>query len=693
MLLFLTLAGILLTGIPIITRIKLSLIHPKFFNPNQFKQDINTLLKSSSNIPPWLTSQVPFSKLLSYSLQQDSLEFFSPLAKLWMKSGVTLSELKGLNLKEEEWIKVHSMAVKATLPPEKMAIFESMRIREYREISEESVAVPFYFLLKHLSFCKRAPLLCVIKALFECKNVKTNSFLLAAALPQPAFFGFAFLKDEVKGLLDRTEFLARKEVDVALMIPKEITTASFDELLRHLWERTEGSIALPGLCMVASKDALRNLPVDNVYALHGELVGSLILSVIAERRSIAGVVPVLPNVLSGESLVQILQRKILALAPPEIPMGSSGWLSMFGDWLSFGSSSSAAGQQKEGSTTSGLRVLALDGGGTRSLISTIILQRILGENASIADHFDLIIGTSAGGLLAIALGCLKLPLKEAESIVKDLGTFVFSKGSQASSWESVRDFYWHGERHSSNDLEKYLSHLFGQLTLLELSAYKNSKCKVAVVATKASTKPASVYLFRNYELPKKSQSRYSGDSKTASFLAARATTAAPTFFQPLHAKSDIFQDGALFANNPAHIALHEAVKLFSGKEISVLLSVGTGRTPWGSEESSNSPGIQKASLLHSITRDLSTLVYSATSTEATADILADMLSPSKYFRFQPELGRLIEIDECRPDVLQEMISKTEEYLDTPLIKARIDQLKNILKPTKKKTGISIYSKL
>jgi calcium-independent phospholipase A2-gamma len=251
---------------------------------------------------------------------------------------------------------------------------------------------------------------------------------------------------------------------------------------------------------------------------------------------------------------------------------------------------------------------------------------------------------------------MKMSIDEAERIILDVGNEVFAvTGNNASTFQSVSRFYFYGERHSSRDLERKLHEIYGDLSLLDLTVLHDSSCKVAAVSTLASEIPAKPFLFRNF---REHDSRYLGDWKFPATTAAMATTAAPTFFRPVVTNSDeIFQDGAMLANNPAHVALHEAVKIFPTRDVSALVSIGTGRAPW---ERGN---LNKASLVHSLTRDLNTLIYSATSTEAVADILGDMLDKNKFFRFQPELARVVELDETKPAVLEEITRSTERYLE------------------------------
>jgi len=73
-----------------------------------------------------------------------------------------------------------------------------------------------------------------------------------------------------------------------------------------------------------------------------------------------------------------------------------------------------------------IRILCLDGGGMRGLITIYTFDLIcqqLGEN--IFDKFDLVCGTSTGGILALACGLKRKTLKEGEKIYKQLGEKVF----------------------------------------------------------------------------------------------------------------------------------------------------------------------------------------------------------------------------------------------------------------------------
>ena len=507
-----------------------------------------------------------------------------------------------------------------------------------------------------------APLLDqILEDLTEGKAVAYNATLLACALPRPAFLHW--------GVDENATSLAPVARDISLSQEKATS------LLTSLFRSPEAGLCLPGLIELADRESLDSLDIASAYKIHGNVMGSLIMVALA-GRGVSAVDP-LPEEASMSRAVAVLQRKLRVLwrpSQPTKPLKSAGWLSIFGDF--FGSSSLGSG------AGGGLRILALDGGGTRALVTTTILRRLCGKTP-VHEMFDVIVGTSAGGLLAIALGCMKMSIDDAERVIREVGEEVFAVGNNASTLQSASRFYFYGERHSSRDLRRKLHAIYGDMSLLDLSVYHDSHCKVAAVSTLSSEIPAKPFLFRNYSL----ESRYLGSWKFPATTAAMATTAAPTFFRPVvvgksgaseHACQ--FQDGAMLANNPAHVALHEAVKMFPAREVAALVSIGTGRSPW---ERGNFSA-NKASLIHSLTRDLNILIYSATSTEAVADILADMLDKQKFFRFQPDLERIVELDEARPEVLAEIVASTERYLEAEA--AKLDAVNKLL------TGTSVGSK-
>ncbi len=227
------------------------------------------------------------------------------------------------------------------------------------------------------------------------------------------------------------------------------------------------------------------------------------------------------------------------------------------------------------------RILAIDGGGIRGIIPgqvLVSLERILQErsgkpNARIADFFDLIAGTSTGGILActylIAEADKAVPKFTAQQAV-DLYLENGDKVFDLSIWQRLISFNGIADaKYSAAGLESVLSKYFGQTKLSELL----KPCLI----TAYDIQQRKAFFFRQHKARK---------TDDANFLVrdvARATSAAPTYFEPARVQSmsgDFYPlvDGGLFANNPALCAYADArnwPQAYTAKDM-LILSLGTG---------------------------------------------------------------------------------------------------------------------
>lgn len=191
-------------------------------------------------------------------------------------------------------------------------------------------------------------------------------------------------------------------------------------------------------------------------------------------------------------------------------------------------------------------------------------------------------------------------------------------------------------------------------------------------------------LFRNYNYPEGSKSRYLGDSRTKLAVSLRASTAAPSYFdQYVTPDNEILQDGNLqnclafshfiggiTANNPAGVAIHEAKCLWKDREIECIVSIGTG-----------SPLIKSVKNKAFLPSLLRTLVRATTSPKAVHDILTDLLPENKYYRFNPVNDAMeCGLDETNEERLRNVQEATRKYLEE--IHEQVAQLCEILKNPK-----------
>jgi len=181
-------------------------------------------------------------------------------------------------------------------------------------------------------------------------------------------------------------------------------------------------------------------------------------------------------------------------------------------------------------------------------------------------------------------------------------------------------------RYDENHIEDVLRDLLGDDDLLDAAEAPGAP-EVAILSTLLSVCPATISLLRSYEYPDDSESRYPGTCQLSLRSALRAATAAPTLFTPLKLKHQLLCDGALIANNPSAVAIHEAGKLFPGVPIDAVVSVGTGEK------------FTKNLDAHELGWDgiVTQLIDSATSTTLIHDAVADLAPPGSYFRFSPNI--------------------------------------------------------
>jgi patatin-like phospholipase/acyl hydrolase len=209
-------------------------------------------------------------------------------------------------------------------------------------------------------------------------------------------------------------------------------------------------------------------------------------------------------------------------------------------------------------------ILSIDGGGIRGIIPARVLQHIESlAGCSIAAGFDLMVGTSTGGLLALGLATsnnrLTSRIDELVALYLERGARIFD----ADLWRRLRSA--NGlldERYPHQPLELELREFFGDRVLSEVTVD-------AMVPTYALEQRKTVFL----------KTWHPRHAQVPVWQAARATAAAPTYFEPaqltIDGEEQALIDGGVFMNSPAVSAYAEALKRFPGDSLSVL-SLGTG---------------------------------------------------------------------------------------------------------------------
>lgn len=224
-----------------------------------------------------------------------------------------------------------------------------------------------------------------------------------------------------------------------------------------------------------------------------------------------------------------------------------------------------------------IKILSIDGGGIRGIIPAIILdvmERATGK--PICRLFDLISGTSTGGILALGLTRPDPenptePLYRAKDLIKiyeEEGHTIFSR----NIWHKLHSA-WNltDEKYPSLGIEDVLQRYFGDTFL--------SQALTDLVIPSYEIEKRDCFFFKSTKAKKTPQ--------THDFLmrqVARATSAAPTYFEPcrITAQGDknpswALVDGGVFANNPAMCGFAEALAIYGPDQDYLMVSLGTGQ--------------------------------------------------------------------------------------------------------------------
>lgn len=293
----------------------------------------------------------------------------------------------------------------------------------------------------------------------------------------------------------------------------------------------------------------------------------------------------------------------------------------------------------------GIRVLSLDGGGTRGLVSLEILRHI--EKATkrrIHELFDLICGVSSGAIITMAIGSGRFTLDQCENFYREMSENIF----KTDIWTSTPRLLWSHAYYDATIFEKTLKNAFGNTSLLTLAGDPHRPKLVAVSVNAHSVQP---FLFRNYAHDPQIGNSFDGTCRAEVWQAIRASSAAPGYFQEFKFGSSILLDGGMLVNNCAGVAHTEANLLWPNEPVQCLVSVGSGKFKPRDVMNVNATSLYEKA--HG-------LVYSATDTETIHMILRNLVQ--SYYRFNPQLSENILISENRKLKLDQLRSEAKQYM-------------------------------
>lgn len=288
------------------------------------------------------------------------------------------------------------------------------------------------------------------------------------------------------------------------------------------------------------------------------------------------------------------------------------------------------------------RILSIDGGGIRGVLSITILKRLQEKFPDFLSKIDLFAGTSTGGILALALASGKTP-EQALKLYVEKGKDVFMD----TLFDDVRDaFGLAGAEYSNTGLRKALVDEFGNDMRLQ-------DLKSRVLVSSFDLDNESV----NAEIPQTWKPKFfhnfpseDNDGDQSVVDVAVRTAAAPTFF-PIYQG---YIDGGVVANNPSMCALAQAVDKNTGKQrlsSVVLLSISTGGYPKYLEEMDGDWGLLKWG------KNLIDIMLEGS--VEVAHYQCSRILGKRYHRIAPRLSRPIGLGNI--DEIPDLIKAGEDY--------------------------------
>lgn len=323
------------------------------------------------------------------------------------------------------------------------------------------------------------------------------------------------------------------------------------------------------------------------------------------------------------------------------------------------------------------RILSLDGGGIRGVISATILLEVEKQiNQPLNQYFDLIAGTSTGSILAAAIA-KGLTSQDILQLYRNKGQRIFPYTSLLS-WERLPLLIQYGfsaPKFSDAGLIEVIKEEFGDIKLSDID--KSPR----LLITAYDTLERKFIVFKSWR-------KFDSWANIPLWEACVCSSSAPTFF-PAHKlivqleegpKTYVVIDGGIGANNPAACAVAEALRLgHSIQDISVL-SIGTGTPKVNQEEQMKWARASSWGLFDWIWEGRLIRILLDASANINDYITTQVMSPPElegresppYLRLQPEIG-----NDSIDDASQENINRLVRVADN-LIQDKKDALLRFL---------------
>lgn len=200
------------------------------------------------------------------------------------------------------------------------------------------------------------------------------------------------------------------------------------------------------------------------------------------------------------------------------------------------------------------KILSIDGGGIKGLYSATILAELeKAYGCRLCDYFDMICGTSTGGLIALGLSLGK-PASELVELYEKQGPIIFDSSNPFKRLLGTLEQAMFGGKYANFRLKEAIK------GLVEESQMSDSNTLLCIPTFNLMTGIPRVFKYPHKE------GGYSADKYGSMADVALATTAAPTYFPIVSIENEFYVDGGVWANNPTLCGLQDALEYFIGPE-------------------------------------------------------------------------------------------------------------------------------
>ncbi|KRZ04482.1 Calcium-independent phospholipase A2-gamma [Trichinella zimbabwensis] len=278
----------------------------------------------------------------------------------------------------------------------------------------------------------------------------------------------------------------------------------------------------------------------------------------------------------------------------------------------------------------GIRLLSIDGGGTRGLMAIEILEALESACAGYRIHelFDYMVGVSTGAIIVALIGGLRLNAAECRTIYELVPARLFAQSKISGSLGLMRSHSYY----STETWVTLLRQALGEKTFLQ-TTHRKVHPKLGLVSCVPNDGRLFPFVFRNYNHPIGLRSNFEGSCQYRLWEA----------------------DGGMIANNPTAVGIHECRHLWPNIPFQCILSIGNGSFRVNNRRCSTAD--------YSSLRDrIAQIIESATETEMVHRTISDLLQPSTYIRLNPYMSHRYSLDESNVHRLKQMQYDAKIYL-------------------------------